>query len=345
MSRVQDRFGALGETVFAPHRERVLSAVATVAGIMFVPLAAYHFARGNDAIATLLVFVLGMLAIDTIAIRLGRRPPIPFPLLLLPGALGVGLSLVTQGIYGAMWAYPMTLFAYFVLPRRRATVVASCFAGMVGALVFLELGRGVALRFTLSLVLCIVVLNIILGVLERLQAQLLSQSLTDPLTGAFNRRHMERCLEAAIERNHRAGAAASLILVDIDRFKSINDRFGHAAGDRALRAVVACIASRCRKSDQLFRMGGEEFVLLLPDTESLEAAGLAEELRRAIATTRILDKQVVTASMGVSQVRELDSVDSWLKRVDQALYEAKENGRDRVLTTSTRLPLRSLASV
>ena len=335
----------LPESVFAPHRKRVLYPVAVIAGAILAPLSAYHFMHGDENLAALLACVVAMLAIDAIAIRLRFEPPIPFPLMLLPGALAVGLALFTQGIYGVLWAYPMALFAFFVLPRRHANPTALSFAGMAAALVYLEIGPGIALRFTLSLGLCIVVVNIILGILERLHAQLLAQSLTDALTGAYNRRHMQACLEAAIDRHARTGAPSSLVLVDIDHFKSINDRFGHAAGDQVLRGVVHRVQGRCRKQDQLFRMGGEEFVLLLPDTASLEAAGLAEDLRRAIATTKILENRAVTASMGVSQIRAGDTVDSWLKRVDEALYEAKENGRDRVLTTSTRMPLRPIVSL
>ena len=328
------------QSLFHPHRERVLYPIALAGSAVVAPLAAYHFAAGNVRLAAVLACIVAVLAIDSAAMRLGRRPPIPFPLLLVPGAVAVGLSLLTQGIYGVLWAYPMALFAFFALPRTYANVTALSFGGFIATLVDLHMGGGIALRFALSLALCLVVLNVVMGVLEAQHARLLRHSITDGLTGAYNRRHMQACLQAAIERHARTDSPSSLILVDIDRFKSINDRFGHAAGDRALCAVVDCVRARCRRLDQLFRMGGEEFVLLLPDTASLEAAGLAEDLRRAIATTAILEGRAVTASMGVSQVRPGDSVDAWLKRVDEALYEAKENGRDRVLTTSTRLPAR-----
>ena len=334
----------LGDTLFAPHRERVLYTVALVAGAMFAPLAIHHFLEGDRAIALVLGCVVAMLAIDTFAMQLGSRPPIPFPLLLVPGALAVAMSLLSHGVYGALWAYPMTLFAYFVLQRRQANVIAAAFAAMVAGIVLVELGAGLALRFGLSLGLCIVVVNIILGVMERMQAQLLSHAITDPLTGAFNRRHMDTCLREAIERHGRTGSPASLILVDIDHFKSLNDRLGHAAGDEVLKAVVDRIRVHCRKADRLFRLGGEEFLLLLPETVPLEATAIAENLRRGIATARILDGRSVTASVGVSQARAGDAVDDWLRRVDFALYEAKKAGRDCVLATNTHLARSSLSS-
>ena len=338
MASSKEYIGSLGESVFAPYRQRVLFPVAAVAAAMFLPLAAYHMHRGDWALGGLLLVVVAMLAVDVTAIRRAAKPPIPFALLLLPAAAAVAISLMTQGLYGLLWAYPMALFAYFVLPRRFANATAASFGGMIAAMAFLEFGRGITLRFALSMALCILIVNIILDVLESLQRRLLAQSLTDPLTGAFNRRHMEASLAAAIERHGRTGAPTSIVLIDIDHFKSINDRFGHAAGDRVLVELVEIVGKRCRKLDVVFRMGGEEFLLLLPDTRKADAAALAEELRVAIATAPLLDGWTVTVSLGVSQLRGHDRVDDWLRRVDDALYGAKRGGRDQVAATSTRLP-------
>lgn len=337
MASTSQFIGVIGESVFAPYRERVLYPIAAVGAGMFGPLAIYHFLHGDAVLGALLLCVVAMLAIDAVALNLGKRVPIPFPLLLLPGAVAVALSLTTHGIYGVLWSYPMCLFSYFVLSRPYANAVSVSLLGMTTTLVYLHMGGGITLRYFLSLALCIVVINVILGVLESLQQRLLRQSLVDPLTGAFNRRQMETSLAHALERHARTGQASSVVLVDVDNFKTINDRFGHEAGDTVLKAVVATIHQRCRKLDQLFRMGGEEFLLLLPDTGRDEATFVAEELRRTIAGSRMLEGRSVTVSMGVSQLRRDDGIDAWLRRVDLALYKAKDLGRDRVLATSTRL--------
>ena len=326
------------DTPFTPHKERVLYPITVMGTVIFTPLSAYHLAIGNAKLGAVIACIVAVLAIDTLAMRRGRRPPIPFPLLLVPGAVAVGLSLFTQGLYGVLWAYPMALVTFFALPRRYANATALAFGGMVATLVDLQLGAGLAMRFVLSLAVCLVVLNVIMRVLEEQQAKLVQQTLTDPLTGAFNRRQMEASLADALGRYARVGAPATLVLVDIDHFESLNDRLGHEAGDRVVVGVAQRIRARCRPTDLLFRLGGEEFVVLMPDTESLEAAGLAQELRRTIATTPILEERNVTATLAVSQVRRGDTVDTWLRRLDKALFEAKRSGRDCVLTTQTRLP-------
>jgi diguanylate cyclase (GGDEF)-like protein len=153
----------------------------------------------------------------------------------------------------------------------------------------------------------------------------------DPLTGVFNRRHMERCLDDAIERQRRTSAPASLLVIDVDHFKRINDQFGHAKGDSVLKGIVSLVRKRSRKLDLLFRIGGEEFMLLLPDTREADAAAVAEQLRASIAESRLLDDGRVTVSIGVSELQPDESLDSWMKHADEALYEAKAAGRDRVV--------------
>src|SRR5947209_12284261 len=177
----------------------------------------------------------------------------------------------------------------------------------------------------------IVLANIVLSIILDLHRRLLDQAVVDPLTGVFNRRHMERCLSDAIERLRRNAAPTSLLLIDVDHFKSINDQFGHATGDGVLRCIVSLIQNRSRKLDLLFRIGGEEFMLLLPDTQEAAAAVVAEELRASIAESRLLDDRQLTVSIGVSELQPGESPDTWMKHADDALYEAKKAGRNRVV--------------
>jgi len=116
-----------------------------------------------------------------------------------------------------------------------------------------------------------VVAVIRMALLQRRVRALEEQTITDPLTGAFNRRHMHTTLAAAVERRRRSGDRASLLMLDIDRFKDINDALGHAEGDRVLKCLVALVGQRLRKVDALFRAGGEEFILLLSGTGFTDA--------------------------------------------------------------------------
>jgi len=123
----------------------------------------------------------------------------------------------------------------------------------------------------------------------------------------------------------------SILLMDVDGFKSINDQFGHAKGDSVLKEIVSLIAKRSRKLDLLFRIGGEEFMLLLPDTKEAAAAVVAEQLRASIAESRLFDDRQLTVSIGVSELQPGESPDSWMKHADDALYAAKKAGRNRVV--------------
>ena len=157
------------------------------------------------------------------------------------------------------------------------------------------------------------------------------QAITDPLTGAFNRRHFELCLSTAIERRTRYREPASLVVFDVDRFKDINDRFGHTTGDAVLKALVVLVRRRARSLDLLFRTGGEEFALILSGARLDEAIGFAEEFRASIAASRLINGHVVSISVGVSELRHGQSPVEWLLEADLALYHAKDAGRNRVI--------------
>lgn len=153
---------------------------------------------------------------------------------------------------------------------------------------------------------------------------------TDSLTQIANRGRLESELEVELRRNERYGTDFSLIFMDVDHFKQVNDRFGHLVGDRALRDLAKLLQERVRAADTVGRWGGEEFLILCRNTRLADAAALAEDLRNAIVDLEILDAEQCTASFGVATIREGDTVESLFTRADEALYRAKKNGRNRV---------------
>ncbi len=152
---------------------------------------------------------------------------------------------------------------------------------------------------------------------------------TDPLTGAWNRRSFEVIFETQQQIARREQRPLSLILIDIDRFKRINDQHGHQCGDEVLRSVANLLIRQLRKVDAVCRIGGEEFVVILSATGFEQALELAEKLRQQLEATR-MSELTVTASFGVSTYRDGDSLRTLLSRADHALYRAKEAGRNRV---------------
>ncbi len=152
----------------------------------------------------------------------------------------------------------------------------------------------------------------------------------DPLTGTQNRLAFMKTMEEEIERAKRYGEPLSVIMFDIDFFKKINDTYGHGTGDEVLKKLVDIIEKNLRKSDKLFRIGGEEFVIILPNTDIEKAKIVAEKLRKAICKTNFGRPGRITISLGVTSYLKEDNEDTLLDRVDEALYMAKNNGRNRV---------------
>jgi diguanylate cyclase (GGDEF)-like protein len=169
---------------------------------------------------------------------------------------------------------------------------------------------------------------------KQLELDLAKLAATDPLTGLPNRRYFIGVAGREVERVRRFGAAVSIVMVDIDHFKAVNDTHGHAAGDEVLRRAMQVCRGTLRQSDVMARFGGEEFVGLLPDTDLAGAATVAESLRCLIKNLRVTvgaQSIGVTASFGVTQIMPGDQVvDTALGRADAALYAAKASGRNCV---------------
>ncbi|MGO4137866.1 diguanylate cyclase [Rhizobium brockwellii] len=167
-----------------------------------------------------------------------------------------------------------------------------------------------------------------------LENELEKLAATDPLTGLPNRRYFFDMANAEFEKVRRFDAKASIIMMDVDAFKAVNDTHGHAAGDEVLRTIGRRCRETMRQSDVLARFGGEEFVVLLPHTTAADATKLAELLRMRICeqAVQIVSRQIfVTASFGVTEVHRDDlSLDDALVRADKALYQAKHAGRNCV---------------
>ncbi|QNU14092.1 GGDEF domain-containing protein [Thermomonas sp. XSG] len=248
----------------------------------------------------------------------------------------------------SLFAVFMAMLMIFV-PGRRAYVAAAVGWLLVASpvLVYLlthpgELGtpRGVDLVMafgpaSLILVVLLPVQRGLTGKIRRLASErdgIEVQLHRDPLTGVHSRLFGERVLRDVLAR----GGAAGLVMLDLDRFKAINDTYGHPAGDDVLRAVAASCERLLRPSECIARWGGEEFLVILPDVNAAALHGIADRLRVAITAVPVAPVAQVTASLGTAVLHPADTLDSALQRVDQALYHAKELGGNRVCASDGR---------
>jgi len=176
-------------------------------------------------------------------------------------------------------------------------------------------------------------------VVIRLVTDLQRLSRHDGLTGLLNRRALEEALAAQLQRSRRSGEAFCVLMLDADHFKRINDRFGHAVGDLALKHLSALLRGHMREVDRLARFGGEEFIVLLPGLALADALPVAERLRQAIAAAPLAHADAVMAlsvSIGIAEWGGLrEDTSSLLVRADAALYQAKQRGRDRVASAGS----------
>jgi len=164
-----------------------------------------------------------------------------------------------------------------------------------------------------------------------------AESLTDPLTGLGNRKYFDRMIETAVQNAVAADEPLSLLMFDIDHFKSFNDSYGHLTGDQVLRLVGMSLKQTIKGQDITARYGGEEFAVVLPNTALRQALTVADHIRRAVMAKELKKKSTgeilgrVTISVGVSMLKSGDDTDALIERADACLYAAKRNGRNRVV--------------
>ena len=166
------------------------------------------------------------------------------------------------------------------------------------------------------------------------------ETLTDPLTTLGNRKYFDRAIAAAVQSAAAGGEPLSLLMLDIDHFKSFNDNYGHLTGDQVLRLVAMSLKQTIKGQDLTARYGGEEFAVVLPSTALRQALTVADHIRRAVMSKELKKKSTgeilgrVTISIGVSVLRQGDDPDTLIERADACLYAAKRNGRNRVICES-----------
>ena len=317
----------------ADYRDSISMHLSGIAAALLLPLGGLHLLGGRWLLAGVNGGLIGALLINTWTLRRGRRPMVPFALLVALLIVGVCVSVRLQGVPGVLWSYPALFICYFVLARRVAIALSLVLLVAVTAVSAAALGLPLALRVLMSQAFVLVMINVVLNVIGQLQAALVTQAITDPLTGAYNRRYLQTQLAHRVVPADASRPSDALLAIDVDHFKRVNDRYGHDVGDEVLRRLVAAVSARKRGGDLLFRTGGEEFMLLLSRVSADAAMRIAEALRQRLEQADLLPDESVTVSIGVCMLHAGQSPQGWVKSADNALYEAKRTGRNRVVIT------------
>ena len=306
--------------------------IALVGVVILTPFSINNFFQHRYVLGAGSLAIVIILAVNAWFISRDRYYPSITLLGLIPTIIFfLVLALVRQGNIGAFWCYPAIISFYFMLPERKAWIVNVIFLGVIFPVAWQVLNYPLALRFGATLLAVSIFSAIFIRVITEQQKKLQSLAVTDPLTGLFNRSLLRSTLEHAIEQHNRKGESMTILAMDLDRFKSINDTKGHDAGDMVLRGVGEFLGKRFRRIDKVFRTGGEEFLALLHGTDLDNGNNIAEELRIRIETQSFAPAQQITVSIGVAVYQPGEDWKEWMKRADQNLYRAKIEGRNRVV--------------
>lgn len=257
-----------------------------------------------------------------------------------------------EGVFGieAFYLWPLLGAAYLL---RRREVIGYGLLAAAGYAIALDLRPSTEPFPTGEYVLFVMASSVVVATvralsenLHRLIRTLRTSSATDPLTGLLNRRSFDRRFTAAVTDAQRESLPLSVMLLDLDRFKQVNDDHGHAVGDRALMRFAELLLSQSRASDLVARVGGEEFAVVLPGATLGQAVRRAEQFANAWRVDRSIDGLALTVSIGVADLAsEADTTGTLLMRADAAVYRAKAEGRDRVVLAEDGGVLRTAGEV
>jgi diguanylate cyclase (GGDEF)-like protein len=229
------------------------------------------------------------------------------------------------------WLFPGVISVFFLLRPS----VALTFSAIITATIFPYLSKmdnEHSLSFYAAMLPTIFFVYFCAKELRKQHTNLSTLATEDFLTKTGNRRAFQQDADISIANFNRHNVACSLILLDMDRFKLLNDTYGHTTGDEVLKFTSRIIDKRLRRTDRLYRLGGEEFAILLNHGGVKEALSAAQDLKTFIAKNMDENLPAFTISFGVAQLKNGETLDAWMTRADKALYASKENGRDQITT-------------
>jgi len=321
----------------AKRRRNAYRYVLLLLGVILLPIVAHNIYIRQLLPATGALLLLGILMVNILLLSLNRDAFLPPPVVLMLSIALVMLSLYYGQNYNLYLLFPLLVGLPVLFKTRWAVFLAVLSGLLVSPVVLTHYDPITGCVIGVSMGLTWLASAWLVFAMTEQSRRLRGLAITDSLTGAHNRRYLEIQAQQCLQNWNRYRRPASLLMMDIDHFKHINDKFGHSVGDVALQRMVALLQQRIRKVDILCRFGGEEFVLLLSETRAANALHIAEALRRAVERAKILPEGSMTISVGVCDVTQARDMEHWFELADAALYQAKRSGRNRVELAETAL--------
>lgn len=299
----------------------ILAWINVVSVAMYV-YAYRAFKQRKNRLAVLLIRIEVLVHAGVGTVLVGWGSGFHYFLLMFIPALFVSMRARTAWVYAlGLWAYYVGLdvLMWYIEPLQPISSTALLSVHVFNLTVVFCMFSYLALFYVVTV--------------TRAHKTLARMATTDSLTGLFNRRHMIELTEKVLARHNRQSSNLTLMLLDIDHFKQVNDQYGHDTGDRVLEAVTHLLKSSLREQDFIGRWGGEEFLAILPDANFSHAVESAERIRKAVQALEMHcdgSKVRVTLSIGITQYRAGEALSVTIARADQALYQGKSAGRNRV---------------
>lgn len=314
--------------------EIIIFSSAIIMAFSIIPFAIYRYFNGQyiaalfEIISVVIMCAIGAYVWKT---RNTRAMSIVTSIFMLAGLVTFNYILGTSILF---WIYPIIMTVYFINSVKVSAAIVTPATIALLPILIQEKSTVEVLSIVVTLIIC-QLFGYLLSRKIRQQYKIMEELANqDGLTGALNRRAFDERIQFlhnfSFRHKTETEAKASLILFDIDGFKAINDEFGHQEGDRILINLTHLFKNKIRGIDQLYRFGGEEFIVIANGANALNASELAEKMRLILESTKISDLTQVTASFGVAELDKNEKPNKWIERADKAMYRAKRAGKNRV---------------
>ncbi|MBL4680018.1 MAG: GGDEF domain-containing protein [Pseudomonadales bacterium] len=323
-----------------PPEERIVLTLCLLSALALFPFAIARLVSADFGIAA--IDFLGACASLVMVGYIMRTGKVKGPglCMVLVSVSGIVVVVNIQGASEAYFLYPVILWTFFLVTPKLALVIGFVAIALTAPVMLNQMEGFTFAKFVVSMLGCILFAYTFSTMRNSQRDELVQLSTKDGLTGAGNRRALDEKMQESILSHGRQSMNVSLLLLDLDNFKEINDQHGHLIGDQILISVTEIIQSRIRATDGLFRYGGDEFVILANGADLSTAIRLAEDIRERVesffpTSNDTIHNAKVSLSLGIAQYVDGQNSEQWLEIADQALLQAKRDGRNRVLAAAT----------